>query len=596
MNEFGSGGQGNGFALGILTGQDVDSLAAQLSYSLVAGAGDDDNAAFAIDSGGQVTVANALLLDHEQNASYSIRVRVEDQDGVASSFEKVFTGLVNDINPEFIIGDAAANHFVGGAQNDIFYGRGDADILTGGGGSDILVGDTGADSMTGGSGSDTYYVDEAGDQVFETDANPVTGGKDSVVAQTNYTIPTNVEALYMFGALLTGTGNGGNNTLLSVGGGPNTLEGMGGNDNYHVNNNLDIVTEAAGAAGGTDLVVAYVNFTKPLNVEALYMNGSGLIGTGNGGSDVFVSLGGPNTLIGLSANDTYYVNHTGDTVTEAALGGNDAVVASVTFTIPAEVEALYVKGSGLTAFGNAGNNVLLSLGGPNTLSGGAGNDGYYVNHTGDTVTENPGPANGNDTVTATVNFTIPDNVEALYVSGSGRTATGNADANTLISLGGPNTLQGLGGNDTYFVNNTSDTVTEAALGGKDTVYASATFTIGTNVEQLVLTGTGDINGTGSSGNNTIFGNTGDNVLSGAGGNDFFVEDHLFGIDRIADFNILSEAIAFDNAMFTDFNDLMNNTVDTVNGAVITFDVNNVLTLTGVTKAGMQAHPGDFYFI
>jgi hypothetical protein len=43
------------------------------------------------------------------------------------------------------------------------------------------------------------------------------------------------------------------------------------------------------------------------------------------------------------------------------------VVASVNFTIPINVELLYENGSGLTGTGSAGDDVLVSLGGPNTL-------------------------------------------------------------------------------------------------------------------------------------------------------------------------------------------------------------------------------------
>ena len=77
-------------------------------------------------------------------------------------------------------------------------------------------------------------------------------------------------------------------------------------------------------------------------------------------------------------------------------------------------------------------------------------------------------ANGGiDTVEATVDYTLPtsDNVEALYMLGSGLTGTGSNGAETLLSSGGPNTLVGLGGDDLYYVNNAADVVIEAANGG-----------------------------------------------------------------------------------------------------------------------------------
>ncbi|MFQ5675803.1 MAG: hypothetical protein ACE5G1_07910, partial [bacterium] len=50
------------------------------------------------------------------------------------------------------------------------------------------------------------------------------------------------------------------------------------------------------------------------------------------------------------------------------------------------------------------------------------------------------------------------------------------------------TMAGGAGNDTYYVDNALDTVTESAAAGTDRVYSSASFTLGSNVENLTLTG------------------------------------------------------------------------------------------------------------
>ena len=71
------------------------------------------------------------------------------------------------------------------------------------------------------------------------------------------------------------------------------------------------------------------------------------------------------------------------------------------------------------------------------------------------------------------------------------------------------------GNDTYVVDNTGDVVTENASEGTDTVQASVTYTLAANVENLTLTGTGNINGTGNTLDNVIIGNSGNNILAGA---------------------------------------------------------------------------------
>ena len=133
------------------------------------------------------------------------------------------------------------------------------------------------------------------------------------------------------------------------------------------------MTEAA--SGGYDTVVATVDYTMPADVEALYLVGTGLTGTGSGGADTLLSTGGANTLVGLGGDDLYYVNHSGDSVTEAASGGYDTVVATVDYTMPANVEALYVIGTGLTGTGSAGADTLLTVG-ANTLAGSAGNDSF----------------------------------------------------------------------------------------------------------------------------------------------------------------------------------------------------------------------------
>jgi Ca2+-binding RTX toxin-like protein len=107
------------------------------------------------------------------------------------------------------------------------------------------------------------------------------------------------------------------------------------------------------------------------------MIGSGLTGTGSNNTDSLLSSGGPNTLVGLGGDDLYYVNNAADVVIEAANGGNDTVMATVSYTLPANVEALYVNGSGLTGTGSSGADTLITLG-ANTLVGGDGNDTFVL--------------------------------------------------------------------------------------------------------------------------------------------------------------------------------------------------------------------------
>jgi Ca2+-binding RTX toxin-like protein len=111
------------------------------------------------------------------------------------------------------------------------------------------------------------------------------------------------------------------------------------------------------------------------------------------------------------------------------------------------------------------------------------------------------------------------------------TIIGNAQANNLYGGNGNDSLNGGNGidfmdggygNDTYVVDVAGDVVNETSTSTSeiDTVQSSVTYTLGTNVENLTLTGTAVINGTGNALNNIIYGNTAGNILNGGDGNDF----------------------------------------------------------------------------
>ncbi len=107
--------------------------------------------------------------------------------------------------------------------------------------------------------------------------------------------------------------------------------------------------------------------------------------------------------------------------------------------------------------------------------------------------------------------------------GSGNDTLRGGSGNDVLNGGtGIDNLDGGDGNDTYIVDNVLDVAAEQfgdTLGGIDTVQASVSYTLSTNLENLTLTGVGAINGTGNAKNNVINGNSGNNVLSGLDGND-----------------------------------------------------------------------------
>ncbi len=466
----------------------------------------------------------------------------------------------------------------GTSGNDSLTGTSGADTLYGLAGNDTLSGGAGADAMYGGTGDDTYVVDNTGDTVIENAEE----GTDTVQTSVTYTLAANVENLTLTGtAAINGTGNALNNTLtgnsanntltgdagddyLDGGTGNDTMRGGTGNDTYVVNVSTDVITENANE--GIDTVLSSVTLTIGNNIENLTLtgttaiNGTGntlnnvLIGnsanntlTGNAGDDVLDGGLGTDTMVGGAGNDSYYVNATTDVVTEGTGAGTDTVYTTVTLTAAANVENLTLLGTAnINATGNSLANVLVGNSGNNTLNGGtgndtmrggAGNDTYVVNATGDVVVENANE--GIDTVQSAVTYTLAANVENITLTGTsgiGATGndldnvlTGNSGANTLTGGAGNDTLnggtgsdtmRGGTGNDTYVVNVTTDVVTENANEGIDTVQSAVTLTLAANVENLTLTGTTAINGTGNTLNNVLTGNSANNILTGNAGDDY----------------------------------------------------------------------------
>ncbi|VVO33456.1 Mannuronan C5-epimerase AlgE5 [Pseudomonas fluorescens] len=262
---------------------------------------------------------------------------------------------------------------------------------------------------------------------------------------------------------------------------------------------------------------------------------------GGAGNDWLDGGLGADSLSGGTGDDVYIVDNVGDKVIELADEGRDLVKASVSYGLSANVEdalllgaaAVNLTGNELanTLTGNAAANILNGGAGADTLIGGAGNDTYVVDHIGDNVIETGTSLTEVDTVQASINYTLGANVENLTLTGSAHVnGTGNALNNILLGNSGTNVLDGgLGadrmvggtGNDTYVVDNLKDVVSETStLAGEiDTVMASISYTLGANLENLTLTGSDNLNGTGNALNNVLIGNDGNNLLNGGLGND-----------------------------------------------------------------------------
>jgi Ca2+-binding RTX toxin-like protein len=301
---------------------------------------------------------------------------------------------------------------------------------------------------------------------------------------------------------------------------------------------------------------------------------------GMNGNDILDGGAGSDTLTGGKGLDIYVIDSLTDVIQETGGDKDDTAWATVDVDLNLAafdgIENVHVWGTdnlsvtGDTAWnslhGNDGDNTILGKAGndliwgwkgsdvldggtgADNLQGGQGDDTYYVDNAGDVVSETTpigGDYGGLDTViSSTKSFSLSFYFENLTLTGAALNGTGNALANTLIGNANANKLDGkedadkmIGGdgNDTYYVENAKDVVTETSTGGTDDkVYSAVTYTLSSYVEELYLTGNAGISGTGNDQNNSIHGNGGANKIDGGAGEDWLAggggADTLIGGD------------------------------------------------------------------
>ncbi|NBB16572.1 hypothetical protein GVN21_14510 [Caulobacter sp. SLTY] len=281
------------------------------------------------------------------------------------------------------------------------------------------------------------------------------------------------------------------------------IQGLGGHDRtgWSVTGGGDVNGD-----GVDDILVTAVqasfDATAAGSVYVIYGRSSAAVETGTAGADSYTGADGADTLAGAAGddilngglgadtmtggldNDTYYVDDAGDVVIENAGEGTDTVNASLSYSLLANFENLTLTGAAdLNGTGNSLANILTGNDGANVLDGGDGKDLLY------------GGLGADDLI-------------------------GAAGGDLLDGGLGADDMAGGVGDDTYVVDDLGDVVSELAGGGSgDRVRASISYALGAEVENLELTGSANINGTGNSLANQISGNSGDNSLSGGGGND-----------------------------------------------------------------------------
>jgi Ca2+-binding RTX toxin-like protein len=149
---------------------------------------------------------------------------------------------------------------------------------------------------------------------------------------------------------------------------------------------------------------------------------------------------------------------------------------------------------------------------------GAGNDLFVISSAGDVIQDSFSTTS--DTISsAAVSYTLPTNVTNLTFTGTAALkGTANAGNDTLTSNTGVDTLIGGAGNDTFVVNNASDVIQDTSTTTSNTLSSSSvSFTLPTNVNNLLFTGTAALKGTGNASSDLLTANTGaDTLVAGSG--------------------------------------------------------------------------------
>jgi len=425
-----------------------------------------------------------------------------------------------------VLAETAGYQATGNLANNHIVGNSKGNSLNGGGG---------ADTLEGGLGDDSYYVNDAGCLVIEQ-AN---AGTDRVYASISYALDEYVENLTMTGsAAINGYGNNLDN-YLAGNEAANRLEGAAGNDTFRGGLGADTLLGGEG-----DDVYWLDDYSDVLIEEA---------GAGHDQIVINPLIPMPRTVIGghrdqfVMADNIEDLRFTGY-VTDAALYGN-----SLDNLIDARGAREYIDSRSYyharaDIYAGAGNDTLYASdagcildggGGDDLMIGGAGGDTYYVDSIFDRIIENSSTIGWyGDKVNSAVSYALGANLEDLHLLGSANlsgtgneldnTLTGNSGNNLLIGEGGNDrliggagldTLVGGIGNDTYVLTSMSDLIQEYAGGGEDWVETGFSYSLGSHLENLTLTGTAAIDGMGNELDNLIYGNSANNKLVGGFGHD-----------------------------------------------------------------------------
>jgi pimeloyl-ACP methyl ester carboxylesterase len=208
-------------------------------------------------------------------------------------------------------------------------------------------------------------------------------------------------------------------------------------------------------------------------VDAVQGRHEGLVLVGTAVADVITGGAGVDALMGVDGNDRLN-----------GLGGNDVLHGG------AGNDILYGRAGDDMLFGGEGNDRLYGGVGYDRLEGGSGDDIYFLWDAKAQVFE--AADGGTDTVVASFDCILPQEVENLRLVREAISGTGNDADNVLRGNANDNVLSGLGGNDVLWGGLGNDTLVGGA--GSDRLYgeAGADLLTGGSGKDIFLFSEGDL--------------------------------------------------------------------------------------------------------